>query len=106
MAAVEASSDDWADVHGSSQSHRVETIHRSESRLHTHASRNAARRWLSVDAVVGLLDGVRARGAFCLRMMLDPPWSMSIRDEAPLTLICQTHGRAAIVAEGGANRRG
>jgi AraC-like DNA-binding protein len=52
-----------------------------------------------VDAVVGLLDGVRARGAFVLRMILDPPWSMSIRDEAPLTLICQTHGRAAVVAD-------
>jgi AraC-like DNA-binding protein len=52
-----------------------------------------------VDAVVGLLDGVRARGAFVLRMMMDPPWSMSIRDEAPLTLICQTHGDAAIISE-------
>lgn len=49
-----------------------------------------------MDAVVGLLDGVRARGAFVLRMMLDPPWSMRIQDEAPLTLICQTRGRAAI----------
>ena len=52
-----------------------------------------------MDAVVGLLDGVRARGAFVLRMMMDPPWSMSIRDDAPLTLICQTHGKAAIVGE-------
>ena len=52
-----------------------------------------------MDAVVGLLDGVRARGAFVLRMMMDPPWSMSIKDEAPLTLICQTHGRAAILGE-------
>lgn len=52
-----------------------------------------------MDAVVGLLDGVRARGAFVLRMLMDPPWSMSIRDEAPLTLICQTHGSAAIVGE-------
>ncbi len=52
-----------------------------------------------MDAVVGLLDGVRARGAFVLRMMMDPPWSISIKDEAPLTLICQTHGSAAIVGE-------
>jgi AraC-like DNA-binding protein len=52
-----------------------------------------------VDAVVGLLDGVRARGAFVLRMVMDPPWSMSIRDEAPLTLVCQTHGSAVIVGE-------
>jgi AraC-like DNA-binding protein len=58
-----------------------------------------------VDAVVGLLDGVRARGAFLLRMKMDPPWSMSIRDEAPLTLICQTGGTAVIVGEsGGINR--
>jgi AraC-like DNA-binding protein len=52
-----------------------------------------------VDAVVGLLDGVRARGAFVMRMMMDPPWSLSIRDDAPLTLICQTHGSAVIVGK-------
>ncbi len=52
-----------------------------------------------MDPVVGLLDGVRARGAFVLRMTLDPPWSMRIQDEAPLTLICQTHGRAVIVGD-------
>jgi len=52
-----------------------------------------------MDAVVGLLDGVRARGAFVLRMVLDPPWSMRIQDDAPLTLICQTTGRAAIVGD-------
>jgi AraC-like DNA-binding protein len=56
-------------------------------------------RSVAMDAVGGLLDGVRARGAFVLRMSLDPPWSLSIRDEAPLTLICQTHGTAAIVGE-------
>src|SRR3954471_7961404 len=32
-------------------------------------------------------------------MMMDPPWSMSIRDQAPLTLICQTDGSAVIVGE-------
>ncbi|CAN5500261.1 AraC family transcriptional regulator [soil metagenome] len=54
-----------------------------------------------VDALVGLLDGVRARGAFVLRLSLDPPWSMRIQDEAPLTLICQTHGVAVIVGSEG-----
>lgn len=49
----------------------------------------------------GLLDGVRARGAFVLRMSLDPPWSMRIQDDAPLTLICVTHGGAVIVTESG-----
>jgi AraC-like DNA-binding protein len=52
-----------------------------------------------VDAVVGLLDGVRARGAFVLQLVMDPPWSMSIRDDAPLTVICQTHGGAVIVGD-------
>ena len=54
-----------------------------------------------VDALAGLLDGVRARGAFVLRLSLDPPWAMRIQDEAPLTLICQTHGRAVITAADG-----
>lgn len=52
-----------------------------------------------MDAIVGLLDGVRARGAFVLRMVLNAPWSMRIQDDAPLTLICQTHGRAAVVGD-------
>lgn len=52
-----------------------------------------------MDAVVGLLDGVRARGAFVLRISMDPPWSLVIQDQAPLTVICQTHGDAVIVGE-------
>src|SRR5215217_7270890 len=31
-------------------------------------------------------------------MMMDPPWSLSIKDEA-LTLICPTHGGAAIIGQ-------
>ena len=54
-----------------------------------------------MDALAGLLDGIRARGAFVLRMRLDPPWSMRVCDEAPLTVICQTHGRAVIVPADG-----
>jgi AraC-like DNA-binding protein len=53
-----------------------------------------------MDPLDGMLHGVRARGAFTLRLMLDPPWSMRIEDEAPLTLICQTHGEASIVPDG------
>ncbi|MET0900958.1 MAG: AraC family transcriptional regulator [Mycobacterium sp.] len=55
-----------------------------------------------MDALAGLLDGVRARGAFVLRLSLDPPWAMRIQDEAPLTLICQTQGRAVVTADDGA----
>ena len=49
-----------------------------------------------MDVLGGLLDGVRARGAFVLRLSLDPPWSMRIQDEAPLTLICVTRGGAVV----------
>lgn len=54
-----------------------------------------------VDVLGGLLDGVRARGAFVLRLSLDPPWSMRIQDDAPLTLICVTAGSAVIVTDCG-----
>jgi AraC-like DNA-binding protein len=53
-----------------------------------------------MDAVAGLLDGPRARGAFLLRSLLDPPWSMRIADEAPLCLIAVTRGEAWLRPEG------
>jgi AraC-like DNA-binding protein len=56
---------------------------------------------VTVDALGGLLDGVRARGAFVLRLSLEPPWSMRIQDDAPLTLICVTQGSAVIVTDSG-----
>jgi AraC-like DNA-binding protein len=40
-----------------------------------------------VDPLVDLLDGPRARGAFLLRSLLEPPWSLRIVDEAPLTVV-------------------
>jgi AraC-like DNA-binding protein len=49
-----------------------------------------------MDAVAGLLDGPRARGAFLLRSMLDPPWAMRIQDEAPLTVVAMVSGGAWI----------
>jgi AraC-like DNA-binding protein len=54
-----------------------------------------------MDAVAGLLDGPRARGAFLLRSLLDPPWSMRIADEAPLCLIAITRGEAWLMPEDG-----
>lgn len=53
-----------------------------------------------MDALVGLLDGPRARGAFLLRCLLDPPWAMRIEDEAPLTLVTMVRGHAWIVPDG------
>jgi AraC-like DNA-binding protein len=58
-----------------------------------------------MDAVAGLLDGPRARGAFLLRSVLDPPWSLRIQDEAPLTLVAVSRGHAWIVPAAGARVR-
>ncbi|MFI2712155.1 AraC family transcriptional regulator [Micromonospora sp. NPDC018662] len=58
-----------------------------------------------MDAVAGLLDGPRARGAFLLRSILTPPWSMLIRDEAPLTVVAVVHGDACLVPEEAAMTR-
>jgi AraC-like DNA-binding protein len=54
-----------------------------------------------MDAVAGLLDGPRARGAFLLRSQLAPPWAMRIADEAPLCLIANTRGDAWLLPEDG-----
>ncbi|MEV4510199.1 AraC family transcriptional regulator [Dactylosporangium sp. NPDC049525] len=55
-----------------------------------------------MDAFVSLLDGPRAQGAFLLRSVLDPPWSMRIEDEAPLTLVALVRGDAWVVPDGAA----
>src|SRR5215203_4269843 len=58
-----------------------------------------------MDAFAGLLDGPRAREAFLLRSIMDPPWSIRIHDEAPLTIVAMVHGDAWIVPEGGERSR-
>jgi AraC-like DNA-binding protein len=52
-----------------------------------------------VDVVAGLLDGPRARGAFLLRSTMEPPWSLRVRDEAPLSLVAVVRGEAWILPE-------
>ena len=54
-----------------------------------------------MDAIAGLLDGPRAREAFLLRCVMDPPWSMRIRDEAPLTVMAMARGTAHVMPDGG-----
>lgn len=54
-----------------------------------------------MDAVAGLLDGPRARDAFLLRSTMDPPWSLRIQDEAPLTLVAIVRGAAWVVPADG-----
>lgn len=46
-----------------------------------------------------LLEGPRARGAFLLRSLLDPPWSLRIEDEAALSLVCVTRGEAWLITD-------
>lgn len=53
-----------------------------------------------MDAIAGLLDGPRAREAFLLRSSLDPPWSLRIRDEAPLTVLAMVRGTAWAIPDG------
>lgn len=55
---------------------------------------------LTMDHLAALLDGPRARGAFLLRVLLDPPWAMRVQDEAPLTLLAMVRGEAWIVRDG------
>jgi AraC-like DNA-binding protein len=55
----------------------------------------------SMDSIAGLLDGPRARGAFLLRSVLAPPWSLRIQDEAPLTLVAMVRGAAWVVPDNG-----
>jgi AraC-like DNA-binding protein len=50
-----------------------------------------------VDVLEQFLDGPRARSAFVLKVVLDAPWGMRIEDEAPLSVVSITHGKAWIV---------
>jgi len=49
-----------------------------------------------MDAVSSLLDGPRARRAFLLQVVMEPPFSIRVEDEAPLSLIT-AHGPMVLV---------
>lgn len=53
-----------------------------------------------MDPVGGLLGGARARGAFVLRVEMDPPWGIRVEDHAPLTLVAMMRGEAVLSADG------
>src|SRR5690606_19665562 len=53
-----------------------------------------------MDHLAALLDGPHARGAFLLRVILDPPWSIRVQDEAPLTVLAVVRGEASVVRDG------
>lgn len=50
-----------------------------------------------MDALDGLLDGPRARGAFLLRTSWTGPWSLAIMAEAPLTVLAAPKGEFWVV---------
>ena len=54
-----------------------------------------------MDALAALLDGPRAQGAFLLRSVMDPPWSMRIQDRSPLTVVVIAQGHAWLTPETG-----
>ncbi len=53
-----------------------------------------------MDALTGLLDGPRARRAFLLRILLDPPWSVRLEDEAPLSVTLVVRGHLWVRPDG------
>ena len=54
-----------------------------------------------MDTLGGLLDAPRARGAFALRTVMSPPWSLRILAESPLTLIAVVRGEAWLLPDDG-----
>ncbi|MEZ3179113.1 AraC family transcriptional regulator [Streptomyces pimonensis] len=58
-----------------------------------------------MDALTGLLEGLRARGAFMIRACFDPPWAIRVEDRAPLTVMVLVRGEAWIVPDGGERLR-
>ena len=53
-----------------------------------------------MDALAALLDGPRARGAFLLRTVMQPPWSVRVQDRAPLSVAAVLTGAAWVVPDG------
>ncbi|MEG3626892.1 AraC family transcriptional regulator [Streptomyces poriticola] len=54
-----------------------------------------------MDALAGLLEGPRARGAFMIRACFDPPWAVRVEDRAPLTVMLVVRGEARVVPDEG-----
>ncbi|MFG3288840.1 AraC family transcriptional regulator [Streptomyces sp. NPDC048179] len=54
-----------------------------------------------MDALAGLLEGPRARGAFMIRACFDPPWGVRVEDRAPLTVMLMVRGDAWILPDTG-----
>ncbi|GAP47460.1 AraC family transcriptional regulator [Streptomyces azureus] len=58
-----------------------------------------------MDALAGLLEGPRARGAFMTRACFDPPWAVRVEDWAPLTVMLVARGEAWVLPDRGERTR-
>ena len=57
-----------------------------------------------MDPLSQFLTGPRARAAFTLRVVMDPPFAIDVQDEAALTVIVAVRGQAWIAARGSVPR--
>ncbi len=58
-----------------------------------------------MDALEGLLEGPRAKGAFMIRACFDPPWSVRIEDRAPLSVMVMLRGEGWLIPDEGERLR-
>ncbi|MFD3544757.1 AraC family transcriptional regulator [Streptomyces sp. NPDC058655] len=54
-----------------------------------------------MDTLTGLLEGPKARGAFLLKSVFNPPWSLRVEDHAPLSVVTMVHGNAWLIPDHG-----
>ncbi|GAA2776395.1 AraC family transcriptional regulator [Streptomyces rameus] len=52
-----------------------------------------------MDVLAGLLQGPKARGAFVLKSVFRPPWSLRVEDRAPVSLVTMVRGDAWVVPD-------
>ena len=76
----------------------AETIESIRERLDRR--RAPAYRWGGMDALEGLLDGPRARGAFLLRTSWSVPWALRVLAESPITVLAAAKGAFWILPDG------
>ncbi|MGW1189526.1 AraC family transcriptional regulator [Streptomyces sp. NPDC002559] len=58
-----------------------------------------------MDVLTGLLEGPKARGAFLLKSVFNPPWSLRVEDRAPISLVTMVHGGAWVIPDRGVPAR-
>ncbi|MFE0642335.1 AraC family transcriptional regulator [Streptomyces sp. NPDC058877] len=52
-----------------------------------------------MDTLTGLLEGPKARGAFLLKSVFNPPWSLRVEDRAPISVVTMVRGEAWLLPD-------